>query len=249
MATDENETENNSPVAPDILDFSKYSNLYLGACESGHVELLKFLFAEELFGKQTILKTMNKWFCFDLCGLVWSFLHVPLDVNTTNFRGMTGLSQAAKNGHENVVQLLLQIPGIDVNLRCKSGMNPLLLATRRSQWNVVDLLLKEKTTDVNIRDESGWTSLMIASRKGKKVNKFLDRPEIDVNIADEEGLTALVLASKYGHPEAVDSLLYFEDLDLSLLTTNGQTQYESALLYAYDKKHTEIISILEIEDL
>jgi len=244
--------EDDQPSNPESFDSTNYSNLYLNACEHGHSNLIKFLFAEELFGKRAILQAMNKWLYTDLSGLIWSFISVHLDVNFTNFRGMSGLGLASKNGHIDIVEMLLKVPDIDVNSQDKSGMTPLLHATRRRRWKILKCLLTQQLLDVNLSDESGWTPLMVASRYGigKIVDEFLKREDIDVNIADNEReLTALILASKYGHAEAVDMLLYHESLDLSALTKTGQTQYEDALLQAYDKNHTNVISILELDDL
>jgi len=243
------EQETLQPTQPESYDLTKYSNLYLQAAEHGHKDLLKFLFAEELFGKRTLLMAMKKWFYHDLCGLIWSFVHVPLDVNHTNFRGMSGLMLSAKNGHIEIVKLLMKLSKLNLNIQDKSGTTALLHATRRGQWEIVKLLLDEPTLNVNLQDESGWTSLMIASRKGKMVDQFLERKDIDINLMDNEmEVSALILASKYGHAEAVDNLLYHESLDLSALTNEGETQYDAALLQAYEKNHTAIISILELDD-
>jgi len=240
---------NDRLTEPDSFDLTKYSNLFLSACENGHTDLLKFLFAKELFGKEAILRAMKKWFYSDLRGLIWSFVDINLDVNLTNFRGMCGLMLASKNGQVDIIKMLLQIPDLDFNIQDKSGMSSLLHATRRGKWKVVDLLLQQKDLNVNLRDESGWSSLMIASRKGKMVSEFLTREDIDINILDnDEAMSALILASKYGHTEAVEELLYDPNLHLSALMNSGDTQYEGALHYAYKKNHIEIISILELDD-
>jgi len=244
------EQEVSLPTKPKSYDLTEYSNLYLQAAEHGHKDLLTFLFAEDLFGKRALFAAMKKWFYSDLCGLIWSFVAVPLDVNHTNFRGMSSLMLSAKKGNIGVVKLLLKLPNLDLNLQDKSGMTALLHATRRGQWQAVSLLLDEPSLNVNLQDDSGWSSLMIASRKGKMVDQFLERKDINLNLMDNEmDLSALILASKYGHPEAVDSLLYHDTLDLSALTSKGETQFESALLQAYEKNHTEIVSILELDDL
>jgi len=249
MALDDRYPED-QPTRPESFDSKKYSNLFLSACENGHSNLLKFLFAEELFGKKTMLKSMSKWFYDDLCGLIWSFVTIPFDVNTTNARGVTGLMLAAKNDQIEIMKILLKIPKIDLNLQDKTGFSALHHASRRQKWRVVELLLKEPSLNVNLRDESGWTSLMFASRQGKMVDEFLTRSEIDVNVMNNErDLTALILGSKHGRGEAVESLLYHETLDLSALMNSGQTQYEDALLHAYEKKNEEVISILELDDL
>jgi len=240
-----NAVEENQPTEPQFRDTSLYTNLYIGSCETGEVSFLKFLFAKELYGKKELLKVLDKWFCFDLGNLIWTFLEVRLDVNFQNFRGETGLICAARRGNVSVVNLLLRIPQTDVNLTDKSGMSALLHATRRSN-SCVKLLLDFSGLDVNATDQSGWSSLMIASRKGRNVESFLKQPGIDPNIQDVgKRFTALILASKYGHPRVVEQLINHKSMDLSTVMGTGNTQLEEALLHAYEKNHAHIISILE----
>merc|ERR1712048_28654 len=187
---------------------------------------------------------------YDICEFIWTFLEVPMDVNFTNFRGMTGLLCASKNGHSKIVEMLLHVPGIDVNARDKSGMSALLHATRRCNFETVNLLLEAKDIDVNCRDKSGWTPLMIASMKGQNIEPFLEQPNIDLNVKDKKKMcTALTLASRYGHPKVVHDLIHHENMDLSTLLKKGEyTQYDLALLHAYEKNSIEIISLLEEDE-
>lgn len=236
-------------VSSNSQDTSKYTNLYLSSCENGNETFLQFLFAKDLFGKRELVKVLEKWFCFDLGQLIWSFLEVNIDVNFQNFRGETGLICAARKGNTKIVDLLLCIEATDVNLRDKSGMSALLHATRRNNCDCVRTLLSSPEIDVNSRDRSGWTSLMIASRKGLNVEPFLKRTDVEPNIFDEEkAFTALILASKYNHPKVVEQLINHNGMNLSTVMENGNTQLQQALLYAYEKNCSKVINLLEEDE-
>ena len=77
---------------------------------------------------------------------------------------------AAINGHEGVIQLLLE-KGADFNIKDKDGETALIKAVRC--WNepraeaIVRLLL-EKGADVKAQDQDGKTALTKAARYGHK---------------------------------------------------------------------------------
>ena len=70
-----------------------------------------------------------------------------------NMRGgkynWTGVMSAAQRGHEAVVELLLQQPGLDVNMTDSSGYTALHLAEQGGHKAVVELL----------RSSLGWMSM------------------------------------------------------------------------------------------
>ena len=71
--------------------------------------------------------------------------------------GSTALGHAAKHGHNEIAELLIE-NGADVSAKSLKGLTPLLYAVAEGQEEVVDLLIAAGT-DVNTKDGDGDTSL------------------------------------------------------------------------------------------
>ena len=122
--------------------------------------------------------------------------------------GIEALTAAARNGHEEIIECLLQ-HGVDVNYEIPSRKNwydhvatpPLIEA---SSPEVVEVLLKHGA-NINVKDEEHKTALMVAARKGridlvKVLLKFGADPDIIApqQYAYHQGFgTALHLAADY----------------------------------------------------
>ncbi|KAK5635619.1 hypothetical protein RRF57_011331 [Xylaria bambusicola] len=68
-------------------------------------------------------------------------------------KGQTPLSWAARNGHEEIVQLLVE-KGADIESKDSIGRTPLLWAAEEGHQEIVQLLV-EKGADVNSKSTSG----------------------------------------------------------------------------------------------
>jgi len=125
-----------------------------------------------------------------------------IDVNSTNNNdGNTALLDASKNGHTEVVKVLLTVTGINVNAQNKYGKTALMNASKKGHTEIAKLLLKVSDIKVNLQDNdnNGDTALMMASKKGhiEIVNLLLRNTGIDVNVQNKYGDTALLYASDY----------------------------------------------------
>jgi ankyrin repeat protein len=79
----------------------------------------------------------------------------------------TPLSLAAENGHDAVVRLLINIPGIDLNTREDiNGGTPLCSAAANGHDAVVRLLINIPGIDLNARDDYSQTPLSSAAANG-----------------------------------------------------------------------------------
>nr|QGW67307.1 secrectory protein [Plasmodiophora brassicae] len=76
------------------------------------------------------------------------------------------LHQAAYEGEEAVVALLLDLPGINVNARDSMGRTPLHYAARHGHENVVEMLLNAPGVDVSAADNSNESPLVWAQQGG-----------------------------------------------------------------------------------
>jgi len=78
--------------------------------------------------------------------------------------GTTPLHDAAQNGREEVMKLLLS-KGADINARQNDGTTPLLYAAGRGQKGCVEILLANGA-DVNATDTKGNTAISFAAASG-----------------------------------------------------------------------------------
>lgn len=92
--------------------------------------------------------------------------------------------------------------------------------------------------------KNGFTKLMSLSANGEinEIENQFSLSSADINAQDKGGYTALMYASSNGHLRVVEALLSF-GANRELLTKKGN----SALFFAENKKHTEIVVILESE--
>ena len=152
--------------------------------------------------------------------------------------GTTALIAASREGHEEVVQALLD-KGADVNEKANNGTTALIAASQEGHKEVVQALL-DKGADVNAKNNGGVPALIIAALTGHKevVELLLDKGA-DVNVRNNVGVTALVLASREGHKDVVQALLD-KGADVNARANNGTT----ALMAVASKSHKEVVQAL-----
>ena len=148
------------------------------------------------------------------------------------------LSHAAENGHERVVQILLD-KGADPNLADKSGRTALLWAVLNDHRAVAEQLLA-RGADVQGRDHDQWTALSFAVRNGSTpmANLLLDMGA-DVSATIKGGYTALHLAVSFAAP-ALIHLLVRKGASMSSSNSNENTPLE----YAVRCKDVSMVELL-----
>jgi ankyrin repeat protein len=117
-------------------------------------------------GKQT-KKALKKLFV-DACGyghekVVEKFLQ--FDANIINFQdvqGYTGLMDAIENDHLEVVETLLNMPGINVELQNENKENVLEMAVRKNNINIVNKILPKSKNDMILEPQFDQIQLIIA---------------------------------------------------------------------------------------
>lgn len=131
--------------------------------------------------------------------IVKFLLTVPgIDVNVYEKNRQTALNIAARDGHKNIVALLLTFR--DINVNCKGfGSTPLIEAAdsiKEDHYEIVKLLLRAPGIDVNCQGYDRQTAIMCAVklRSIRTIEELLKKPEIDLNIRDNQGMTALLHA-------------------------------------------------------
>ena len=115
------------------------------------------------------------------------------DAETELPAGLTRLHVAAREGHADIAELLLQA-GADVNAKGQDGQTPLHVAAVGGHTELAKLLL-EHGVDANASDKHGQTPLRWAAAQGHlEVAQLLLKAGADVNAADEDGDTPLMMA-------------------------------------------------------
>lgn len=138
------------------------------------------------------------------------------------------LSHAAENGHDRVVQKLLD-RGADPNSVDKTGRAPLLWAVINGHEVVAKQLL-EWHADIHSRDHQQWTALHIAIQtcRVSMVNLLLDKgADISNPILR---LTPLHLAAHF-HEPAVVRLLVEKGASISSRNKSQETPLDHAVMY------------------
>lgn len=95
--------------------------------------------------------------------LVKILLEQDIDINNKNNWGDSAISKAAKNGHYNVLRLLLNQPTIDINSIDKSGSNSLHWAAANNHLQIIGLLL-ENNINNNIINSYNDSPINLANK-------------------------------------------------------------------------------------
>ncbi|XP_067661560.1 ankyrin repeat domain-containing protein 50-like [Haliotis asinina] len=162
-----------------------------------------------------------------------------VDVNSRGWKSRTPVMVAAKQGHKEVVKLLVQ-HGTDLSLRDKLG-NVVQTACYRRQIDVVKYVLSLNSVDIKNR---GWKKRipeMIATElRNEEVVELLVKNEADLSLTDEDGHTILHLVSYKGCVDVLKYLLSLNYLDINSRGWNKMTP----VMLAADHGHKEVIELL-----
>ena len=159
-----------------------------------------------------------------------------LDPNTADAKGNTLMMIATREGHRDVVWLLVKRKA-NANRRNQYGDTALNLAALRDDREIARMLIEFGGAEVK---PTGWAPIHYAA--------FQDRPEMiryliakgaDKNALAPNGYTALMMAARSGHTDAAKALLY-EDVEINIRGPSGET----ALRIAREKKYSELAELL-----
>lgn len=145
------------------------------------------------------------------------------DPNAKDDDGTTALMRAAKDGHTEIVKILLAQPGVRVDEKDPLGHTALMLAAIEGRSEVVRLLLEAKS-DANSADAEGETALHLAAYFGRtKTAQALLDGGADVNRRDKTGAVPLLRAVKGGRASTVAVIASYRDVDLNAKNPDGTT--------------------------
>jgi ankyrin repeat protein len=161
---------------------------------------------------------------------------------------MQPLHLAARNGHAEVVSVLLKQKTVNINTKDgKFGKTALIWACEKYAYqnaiklllgreDVIKLLLAREDVEVNAKDNEAKTALIWACQYGREgvVKLILAREDVVVNAKDNEAKTALMFSCKNGHRDVVKLLLAREDVEVNAKDNDGKTSLMWACLFGYD---------------
>ena len=134
-------------------------------------------------------------------------LHAPLNPDVRDAQNdWTGIHLAAKNGHLDIVRLLLEA-GADMDAARQNGATALQQAAWNGYLNVVRFLL-EAGADKDAARQDGTTAVIGAAQNGHlDVVRLLLEAGADKDAANQDGWTALHMAAVFCHSHVVRLLL------------------------------------------
>ncbi|KAI5621888.1 transient receptor potential cation channel, subfamily N, member 1, partial [Silurus asotus] len=190
------------------------------AAQNGHIHILEVLKSKvslQVTGKKNLRTALHVAACFGQVDFVREILTQEPDIiskktcgrdtlRTSAEFGYTPLHFAALWGHENVVRLLLNLPGVlDEPETNPKYFTPLHLAAWSGHTDVVRLLLSKSSS---LLQDHLDTSLHLASAQGDMATvKVLLGYGADIDHTDKSNRTALHYASEAGCLELVHLLI------------------------------------------
>jgi ankyrin repeat protein len=155
-----------------------------------------------------------------------------------NICSQTPLSWAAANGHQAVLEKLLE-QGADCESKDNEDRTPLAFAAQNGHEAVVKLLV-ENGADRESKTKDGWTPLACAASNGHEaVVKLLLERGADHESKTKDGLTPLTCAASNGH-EAVVKLLLEQGADRE----SKKNSCGIPLAFAAQSGHEAVVKLL-----
>ncbi|KAK8926864.1 Ankyrin repeat, PH and SEC7 domain containing protein secG [Metarhizium anisopliae] len=149
----------------------------------------------------------------------------------------TPLTYAAEQGHDSVVNLLLEIDTADINSKDEDGSTPLSRAAANGHEACVKLLL-QRHADSNSKDQNGQTSLHWAAKSGHGIIvRHLLQSGANIDSIDNRGSTPLHESIR-NIQQAVQELLIESGANLDITDDCDQSPFE----LAWSKKRLDLFA-------
>ena len=224
------------------------STALIHSAEKGHVEIMDLLLKAgadpnlpDFKGRSPLIHSASR----GKKNAVEKLLSVEgLEVNAEDKYGRTAFTHAAKNGHVEIMDLLLKASADPFHKSFK-GQTPLMYSARAGKTNAVKKLLQINSThQINTRDNGrGLTALIQAVKRGHdEIVDLLLKAGADPNLSDFKGRSPLMYSAMKGKPSVVKRLLQIESVrkNINSQDKNGNT----AFLLAEEEGYTEITALL-----
>lgn len=180
-----------------------------------------------------------------------------ININAQTTSGRTALMMAALRGHENIVKILLSVPGIYINAQDEHGITAFMFASLQGEENVVKHLLDVPEVYINLRDKSNDTALTHAEKRDNHVVAKLIQDKLDelisqafeaindkkiqtlksligrigINITDKTGDSLLHKAIKHKNLEIIRLILLTDLSCLDMIDRDSKDAIELSVGY------------------
>ncbi|KAJ1686558.1 hypothetical protein LUZ63_017948 [Rhynchospora breviuscula] len=163
-------------------------------------------------------------------------------VAVKNRCGYDAFHVAVREGHQAIVQQLLNYNSTLSKTFGPSNVTPLISASMRGHLDIVNLLLENNSGLFDISKDNGKNALHFAARQGhiEVVKALLEKDPQLARRTDKKGQTALHMAVKGTNCDVVRVLVDVDPAIVMLPDKNGNT----ALHVATRKKRAEIVIVL-----
>ncbi|XP_067680001.1 inversin-like [Haliotis asinina] len=163
-----------------------------------------------------------------------------VDVNHRGAGSRTPVMEAARQGHRDVVELLLS-RGADVSLVDNDNDNSLHWACGGGDVGTVELILSQNVVEVNCREVGNWTPVMRAALGAHRdVVELLLSRGADMSLVDMDGNNVLHWACMGGDVGLVELILSLNVVDINTRNNYGETATD----WARDSGHDEQVDLL-----
>lgn len=176
---------------------------------------------------------------------VQQLLQAGANINTTDNKGNTALHIAAKLEYPEMLELLLQHPGIDIHKKNQDELTPIMSVIVTDNVQLLQILLQHANIDLN---EGEITPLITAVQSGSAnaVQLLLQQKNVDVN-KTMEGVSPLLFAIADESPEIVRLLLQRADININ--SSNGDGVSPLSLAIAYNDSAEILRHLLQCADI
>ena len=170
---------------------------------------------------------------------------ISQDVRTDklNSIGLLPIHRACDLGADDMLEALLDRPGINISVLDNYGWSPLHYATRCESLACIKMLIRYSSDIVNLQTQDGSTALHVACHfHFFPAVKQLVASGADINIQSQVGWTPLIMASFEGQLDIVTELV-MAGAKIDLRDDKGF----SAIDYGKEKNHIKIVEFLQAE--